>query len=247
MKIEQTTRVEYDEVDTDFRMKLPVLFQRLQRGALHHSESVGLGSADMLAAGAVWILNRMRVDIYRMPVYREAITLRTWHKGSAGFRAGRDFLILCADEKVAAATSLWLYYDLKRKRIAKIPRSVSEPYTVETDDVLEAGAIDFAVDKTFVPAQTIPLTTREGDYDPNGHVNNTVYLEYLDTLVKRCGAADARVGQVGIQYIKEIGRDVYTIRAGAAKAGDRVNFSFFDSSAVYAAGFFTTTGGVFPG
>jgi len=239
MKIEQTSVVDYDEVDTDFRMKLPVLFQRLQRGALHHSESVGLGSAAMVEAGAVWILNRMRVDIYRMPVYRDEITLRTWHKGSTGFRAGRDFLVLCGEEKVAAATSLWLYYDLSRKRITKIPESVSEPYTAEADDVLVAGAIDFAVDKTFVPAQTITITTREGDYDPNGHVNNTVYLEYLNTLIQRCGIVDAEVGQVGIQYLKEIGRDVHTILAGVAAAENTVRFRFFDPTAVYAAGFVT--------
>lgn len=83
------------------------------------------------------------------------------------------------------------------------------------------------------------ITTREGDYDSNGHVNNTVYLEYLDTLIKRCGLADANVEQVGIQYLKEIGRHVLTIQASVAKSGDRVNFRFFDSSAVYAAGFFT--------
>jgi acyl-CoA thioesterase FadM len=239
MKIEQTTRVDYDEVDTDFRMKLPVLFQRLQRAAVNHSEQVGLGSAAMVEAGGVWILNRMRVDIRRMPVYREEVTLRTWHKGSAGFRAGRDFLVFCGDEKVAAATSRWLYYDLNRKRIARIPRQVSEPYTAEAEDVLATGAIDFEVDKTFAPEQTITITTRQGDYDPNGHVNNTVYLEYLDTLVKRSGIGDGRVGQVGIQYLKEIGRDVHSFLAGAAEAGNTVRFRFFDPTAVYAAGFVT--------
>jgi acyl-ACP thioesterase len=239
MKIEQTTMVDYDEVDTDFRMKLPVLFQRLQRAAVNHSEQVGLGSAAMVEAGAVWILNRMRVDIRRMPVYREEITLRTWHKGSAGFRAGRDFLVFCGDEKVAAATSLWLYYDLSRKRIAKIPERVSDPYTAEAEDVLAAGAIDFAVDKTFTPEQTTTITTREGDYDPNGHVNNTVYLEYLDTLIKRSGMGDVKVGQVGIQYLKEIGRDVHTLQAGVAAAENTIRFRFFDPAAVYAAGFVT--------
>ena len=220
-------------------MKLPVLFQRLQRAAVHHSEQVGLESVDMVADGAVWILNRMRVDIYRMPVYREEITLRTWHKGSAGFRAGRDFLMVCGDETVAAATSLWLYYDLKRKRIAKIPKRVSEPYTAEAEHVLAPDAIDFAVEKTFVPTQTMSITTREGDYDPNGHVNNTVYLEYLNTLIQRCGIVDAKVGQVGIQYLKEIGRDVHTILAGVAAAENTVRFRFFDPTAVYAAGFVT--------
>jgi medium-chain acyl-[acyl-carrier-protein] hydrolase len=43
MKIEQTTHVEYDDVDTDFKMKLPDLFQRLQRAALHHSELYAAG------------------------------------------------------------------------------------------------------------------------------------------------------------------------------------------------------------
>ena len=239
MKIEQTTLVDYDEVDTNFRMKLPVLFQRLQRAAIHHSEQVGLGSAAMVAAGAVWILHRMRVDIYRMPVYREEITLQTWHRGSVGFRAGRDFLVFCGDEKVATATSLWLYYDLKRKRIAKIPKRVSEPYTAEADEVLEAGTIDFEVDKTFDPEQTLTITTREGDYDPNGHVNNTVYLEYLDTLIKRCGIGDTTVGQVGIKYLKEIGRDVHTLQAGVLAADNTVRFRFFDPTAIYAAGFVT--------
>ncbi len=236
MKIEQTTLLDYDEVDTAFRMKLPVLFQRFQRAASHHSEVVGLGSQAMVASGAVWILNRLRVDIYRMPVYREAITVRTWHKGSAGFRAGRDFLMFCGDEKVAAATSQWLYYDLNRKRIAKIPQSISEPYTVEKEDVLAAGAIDFLVDKDFEPGQTLSITTREGDYDPNGHVNNAVYLEFLNTLVHRTGGGSP-VGQVGIQYLKEIGRDLHTIHAGVATAGDTVRFRLFDQTATYAAGF----------
>ena len=155
MKIELTAQVDYDEVDTHFQMTLPVLFQRLQRAALHHSESVGLGSESMIAAGAVWILSRMRVDIHRMPRYRESITLRTWHKGSVGFRAGRDFVVLCGDETLAVATSQWLYYDLKRQRIAKIPGHVSEPYTAEDEHVLEAGAIDFAVDKAFDPQATL--------------------------------------------------------------------------------------------
>ena len=92
MKIEQTTRVQYDDVDTDFRMRLPVLFRRLQRAALHHSDSVGLSNEKMVADGAVWILNRMVVRIERIPVYRERLTVRTWHKGSVGFWAGRDFL-----------------------------------------------------------------------------------------------------------------------------------------------------------
>ena len=55
MKIEQTTMLDYDEVDTDFQMKLPVLFQRFQRAAVHHSEQVGLGSVAMVAGTAMMV------------------------------------------------------------------------------------------------------------------------------------------------------------------------------------------------
>lgn len=198
MKIDQTTQVQYDDVDPDFRMKLPVLFQRLQRAALHHSESVGLSNKKMVADGALWILNRMLVKIKRLPVYRESLTVRTWHKGSVGFRAGRDYLLFCNQEQVAAATSQWLFFDLNKKRITKIPETVSAPYTAETEDVLGAGAIDFAVDKAAPLKETMTITTRVGDLDPNGHVNNAAYLDYLDTLIKRSSRPTGVVSQVGI-------------------------------------------------
>ena len=224
-------------MDTDFRMKLPVLFQRLQRAALHHSESVGLNNEKMVADGAVWILNRIWVKILRMPLYRETLTVRTWHKGSVGFRAGRDFMLFCDQQQVAAATSQWLFFDLNKKRIAKIPKAVSAPYTAEQEDVLGSDAIDFTVDKTFDPQETMVITTREGDYDPNGHVNNAAYLDYLDTLIKRSRMPTGIVAQVGIQYFKEIGRDVHGIQAGLTRHDDTAHFRFYDPSVVYSAGF----------
>lgn len=77
----------------------------------------------------------------------------------------------------------------------------------------------------------------EGDYDPNGHVNNTVSLEYMDTLIKLTGIACVQVSRVGIQYMKEIDRKIHSVQAGAAQSDDGIRLRFFDQSAVYAAGF----------
>ena len=239
MRIEQNSLVEYEDVDTGFRMKLPVLFQRLQRAALYHSESVGLHTEKMVADGAVWILNRMLVSIERMPTYRETLTVKTWHKGSHGFRAGRDFILFCDGEPVAMAASQWLYYDLIKKRIAKIPESVSAPYTDELEEALDEGAIDFAVDKKFEAQETLTITTREGDFDPNGHVNNAVYLDYLDTLLKRKGFDGSTPSAVGIQYFKEINREISEIEASLNAQSKAVNFQFASASTVHAAGFVT--------
>ncbi len=157
MKIDLTGKVDYDEVDTSFRIKLAVLFQRFQRAALQHSEQVGLGPVAMAASGGVWILNRMRLDLLRLPMCRETVTVRTWHRGASGLRAGRDFLVRCGAETVAAATTQWLYLDLRRQRVLPIPAAVADPYTREADAVLEAGAMDFRVHKSFEPQALMTL------------------------------------------------------------------------------------------
>ncbi|MGA6925412.1 MAG: hypothetical protein WBY88_07000 [Desulfosarcina sp.] len=62
-------------------------------------------------------------------------------------------------------------------------------------------------------------------------------LEYLERMLKHSGIVTGHAGQIGIQYLKEIGRDVRTVRAGLSVINGTVNFLFFDRSMVYAAGF----------
>jgi medium-chain acyl-[acyl-carrier-protein] hydrolase len=239
MKIKQTAEIEYDEVDLNFQLKLSVLFQRFQRAALFHSEKVGMGPQAMIQNGGVWILNRMMVDIHRMPVYREKITVETWHKGRSGVKTGRAFVLSCGDETVCVAESQWLYFDLRKKRIVKIPEVVLDAYTTEREDALDKGAIDFSVDRKFEPEQMLSVSTRDGDYDSNGHVNNTVYLDYLSTLIKREKLGSGRLNRIGIQYRKEIGKEVHTINVGASADEKTVKFLIFSGPTVYAAGFFS--------
>jgi len=241
MKIQQTAIIEYDEVDSNFQLKLPMLFQRFQRAALHHSEIVGLGPQTLMQNSGAWILHWVLVEIYRMPSYQEKLTVQTWNKGAKGVRAERAFSLTCDGETICVAESQWLYFDLERQRIVKIPKEAIDPYTTEKENVLNIGAVDFAVDRRFEPEEVLSLSTREGDYDSNGHVNNTVYLEYLDTLLKRSHFGSGQRNRVAIQFVKEIGRKVHTVQVGASKESASVKFRFFKGSTVYAAGFIETS------
>lgn len=62
---------------------------------------------------------------------------------------------------------------------------------------------------------------------------------YRDTLLKRSPLPTGSVTQVGIQYLKEIGREIHGLQAGLAMREDGAHFRFHDPSAVYAAGFVT--------
>ncbi|MFH1983755.1 MAG: acyl-ACP thioesterase domain-containing protein [Pseudomonadota bacterium] len=236
MIITQTRTIDYFEADPVFRVKLGVLIKRLQEAAVSHSESVGFGSRNMAGNKNAWILNRLGIDIIRWPAYLEPLTVTTWHRGSRGFMAYRDFRLSVEGEPVAVATSRWLFFDLGRKRVVKVPPETTAAYGAEDD-----RATDMDLDTWSPPAAPnivtrLDISTRASDYDPNGHVNNAVYFDYLETLL----VAETHGGDLPkrflIQYQKEIPREVASISVGTGPGNTERSFSIWGDTSTYASG-----------
>jgi acyl-ACP thioesterase len=236
MKIQQPHTVAYTEVNPDYTLQLRSLLGLLQDAAVAHSEQAGFGSRRLLEAGKVWILNKMAVDIHRMPRYRETVRVETWHRGSRGFRAYRDFLVFAGPERLAAATSLWLYFDLAAKRLQRIPEQVGRAYTEEPQT---AGCTDL---DAWKPAAMdgagfeVGFTTRSSDFDPLGHVNHTVYFDMLETLVERGLGRQAALRRLRIHFQKEIPREVTRVKAGIEGGANGGRFRIYDERETFAAG-----------
>ncbi len=238
MKVTLHTQVKYFEVDAHFKLKLGHLFKLLQEAAIEHSEKVGWGSKTLVDTGSVWVLNRMEAEIWRSPEYLEDMTVVTWHKGSKGYRAYRDFIVYAGDEKVAAASSRWLYFDMQRKRIARIPEATSAAYTTEPESALDNPIDAWKADADFIPTAVKSISIRTSDYDPLGHVNNAVYFDYIETLAAHALDDFTGIGRLKIEFKKELGQDIEMIAAGLAAAQDGHVFKIFNQDTVYAAGEF---------
>jgi medium-chain acyl-[acyl-carrier-protein] hydrolase len=236
MIVTQTRTVDYAEADSAFRIKLGVLARRLQEAAVSHSESVGLGSRDLADAKNAWILNRLGIDIIRWPTYLEPLTVTTWHRGSRGFMAYRDFRLTVDDEVVAAATSRWLFFDLARKRVVKVPKASTEAYGVENPRATEMDLDAWA--PPDMPGKTSPftVTTRLSDFDPNGHVNNAVYFDYLETALAADRNREDTPRRFLIQYQKEIPRSVAAVTVGVGDGDTLRPFAVWGENGPYAAG-----------
>jgi len=237
MKVTLDRQINYFEVDSNFTQSLKSFFQMLQEAAVHHSETVNVDSADLVQAGTVWVLNRMAVDIRRLPEYRESIQVITWSKGMRGFRAYRDFAVFAGNEQLAAATSLWLYFDLNRRRLIRIPPEYRETYTAETDSALAADLDSFRPETDFSPDVETRISLRQSDIDPLGHVNNAVYLDYIDTLLA-CSRKTAahRLKNLKMLFQNEINREVETVTAGLSGSGTDWRFKIFSADTIHAAG-----------
>ena len=236
MRITLTKQVNYFEVDTAFKLKLGPLFRLFQEAAIEHSEKVGLGSKTLVDTGSVWILNRIEAEILRMPEYLEKLSVVTWHKGSKGYRAYRDFVVSIGEETVAAATSMWLYLDMRRKRIMRIPEDVSAAYTTETESALNNHIDRWKADTDFAPTVVTPISLRACDYDPLGHVNNAVYFDYVETLATHAFQRSPAIRSLKIEFKKELGQNIETIEAGLAQTPNGHHFKIFNRDTVYAAG-----------
>ena len=236
MKITLHKQVKYFEVDRHFKLKLGHLFKLLQEAAIEHSQKVGLGSKTLVDKGSVWILNRMQAEILRAPEYLEDLTVVTWHKGSKGYRAYRDFIVYVGNEKVALASSRWLYFDMQRKRIVRIPEETSAAYTTESEAAMDNQIDSWRAEPDFAPMVVKPISIRTSDYDPLGHVNNAVYFDYVETLAAYAFEAFTGLAHLKIEFKKELGQGVETVQAGLAEAQTGYVFKIFNRDTVYAAG-----------
>jgi acyl-ACP thioesterase len=178
----------------------------------------------------------MALTFQRLPRYREAVRVVTWHRGSRGFRAYRDFEVFAGVERVAAATSLWLYLDMGARRLQRIPPELSRAYT---EEAREAGCGDldhWKPDAAVETAFEVAFTARSSDFDPLGHVNNTVYFDMLETAVERAWGPEAALRRLRIHFQKEIGREVQGVRVGLARRDGGGIFRIHDGPTTFAAG-----------
>jgi len=162
--------------------------------------------------------------------------VETWHKQSKGFKAFRDFCVYAGDEKLAAASSLWLYFDIHKKRLTRVPAETGAVYTSESENALDGSLQSWKPGDTFTPEFETELCVRHSDFDPLNHVNNAVYLDYLETLVARSGAPGRQVTGFRIQYKKEIDKTITSLKAGLQSTDQGCLFRIYNTAHLFAAG-----------
>jgi acyl-ACP thioesterase len=236
MKVDWCSKVGYRDIDPAFRMRLGALSRMLQEAAVNHSERVGIHSRDLVQNGAVWVVNKMAFDIVRLPAFGENVRVVTWHRGSRGFRAFRDFEIWVMDERLVSVTTLWLYIDLVRKRPRRIPTEWSAIYTVENVQALDEDLNDGRPSPAEGESTGTRVTMRSSDFDPQGHVNNTAYFDFLETGLKRSFGEKAAFRRLRIHFSREIGPLVEAVRVSLTPAPAGAVFRIHDDHRTFVAG-----------
>jgi acyl-ACP thioesterase len=241
MKVATSRLIGLFEVDDDFVLRPRYLINCLQEAASFHSRQAGHATADLLKKQKAWVLYRLAIKIDSPPLYGSKLETITWHKGSRAFRSYRDFEIRQAGKKIVSASSLWLYIDLSKKKILKVPKDVSGSYTVEDQSALDIDMDKwkFAAPVKNPPDLSMSVAVRPSDYDPVGHVNNAVYLDYVETLAQPLLKNGRKINFIAIQYNKEIAQNTPEVEASLNKNENGFTFEIRTADEIHAAGQFS--------
>ena len=193
-----------DDFDADGYMLLPSVLKVLENAADHHSASVTDESVEGSMRGVAWILAEWRVEVIKLPSYRDTLVIETWiSEESAAAHSNREFLLL--DDRgnvlIKAAAKLTLF-DLKENRIIKTDRAILERYRPEGSSVFSEKAHRLIPAESFSSETVFPL--RRSDIDYNGHVHNTSYLNFVFDILPENAVQSFDIAKVRIAYKRPI-------------------------------------------
>lgn len=174
--------VRSNEIDYRGQATLPALVSYMQEAAWENTRDLGISMYELLERGLTWVLQRMRVEMFRYPTHGDKLTVETWASGRERVFLHRDFRIYNeARELLGQATSVWLVMDVVKRQLVSVPDFILAVEVVPGREPLPFAKGKLPQLQEAQHEQQMPV--RWHDIDLNRHVTNTRYLQWaLDTL-----------------------------------------------------------------
>ena len=154
-----------------------------------HAASAGMGAAEMVADGQMWVVTKIRYRLYGSLQPDTDYRLVTYPRPKRGMLYQRDYQIFAMDgTHLCDGISQWCIMDSVSRRIVRVPKDfVGEFYTVP---ILPEGFERFRAGD-LTPAGSYVIT--ESDLDGNNHTNNCRYADMVEQVLGSVTAKDFSV------------------------------------------------------
>ena len=164
------------EIDGNKEMTIPSLMQLMQEASLKHIIQLKASVWDM--ADSSWVLLTKEINISRLPVLGEVVTVETYPAGVERIFAYRDYRVFDQSGKcIVSAPSTWTLFNTVKRSLEKIPPHISNlPFPNHVTPLTRCKR------KIVVPEGGIssdPFKVNHFHLDWNNHVNNVNYLQFI--------------------------------------------------------------------
>ena len=203
LKYTQNFHIPCYNTDAAWRLKPAAFMDLAQEAAGLHAVELGFGYEELIKNNTAWILSRVNIQFVDTPLWRDDITLTTWHKGANRLFFLRDFIMTDKDgkERVKATTS-WLVLNLETRRLVRDPMLMEEG-TVCTENVIETPADKVQMPKDVPAERVLEHAVAYSDVDMNNHTNNAMYMQWAMDAVDYEIASTRAVKEITINFNRE--------------------------------------------
>lgn len=200
--------------DCNYRLRAASFMELAQVMAMEGSVSLGFGYDRLDKEHKAWILYRMQFKMLRPVLWKDKVTIKTWHRGLEGVSFLRDYELLGEDgEQSVIGTSSWIVMDTEKRSFVRnedLPDFISAvPQCAES--VLGAPARKVVFPRGAELETACEHIVAYSDVDFVGHTNNVKYVVWAMDAVDPEVSSSLPLKEVTVNFNNE------------ARLGDKVS------------------------
>lgn len=180
---ERTFRVRHYECDAYGHVNHAHYLRYMQESALDASAAAGYDMDWYAAHNRLWLIRQTDITYLRPLQYGDSVIVKTWVEDFRRIRSRRAYEMRLADsdEKVAEASTDWIYLNSETNRPVRIPDELIGAFFPEGLPEEAPRREPFPEAPPPPPGVfTIHHPVEWRDVDPEGHLNNANYMAYIE-------------------------------------------------------------------
>ncbi len=135
---------------------------------------------------SAWVVRQMNLEVERPIVLTDALAFDTWPSQYARIQAYREYLVSSESDgrSLARAHAHWVYVGRQRGLPIRLPADLPEQAIPDPQIVAFSSLPTIAPLSGDLPSFRQRLIARRYEADIMGHINNTIYSDWLEEAVQ---------------------------------------------------------------
>lgn len=200
--LEQEFEINFLQCYPNGLLKYTELCNMFQITAGLHADLGGISFSDMQAHHQAWVMSKMRLEIIRLPKWRDKVRVKTWIKSLENSRSTRCLELYLGEEKLAGCETYWavLNTQIRRPENLALPHEHFQkfPGNSATEKSVQRINLDVSFEKI------VDYTVQLSDLDIVNHANNVKYLEWCLNLVDKKLVLKQQIKGFEMNFLKEL-------------------------------------------
>ena len=202
MRYEEKMRLPVYFATQDGSISIAAIVNIVQQVSENQLTALGEGMKGLAEYGAGWVITQSHIQITRTPRAEEPVTVWTEANSYNRLLTYRDYGIDDTDgNALVRVTSTWVMIDLEKRKLIPIIEEAVQGVGAKKDPHVKRLP---RVAKIDTVTGSKPYQVRYFDIDPNRHVNNVHYFDWMLDALGDDWLLSHRPREINIKYEREV-------------------------------------------